>query len=303
MSKRDFFGQARVVQALPLRCGPKALLLNLLLFADSKGEAWPAHSTLAAALGADRRAVQNWQRELQERGLLIVESGGGRAASNRYRVNLQSLENSESGSQFEDINSESGSQFKNGNCERHSGNCERHSINCEPRSHRTAKNSHEQPKEARAAVPVPESLASSPAFQSAWKDWLAYRRERRKALTPKTAERQLSKLAKWGADKSIRAIERSIENGWAGIFDPDDNRGTGSGPAGSAEALAAWDRLRSALREHSSLNASAVRAAVGEAIFAAAKTAGGLKAIEQATDFERRDIQNRFNSSFTKGCK
>jgi hypothetical protein len=131
---REFFRQARAVQALPLRCGPKPLLLNLLIFADARGEAWPSHGTLAAAVGADRRAVQNWQRELQERGLLIVDSGGGRSSSNRYRVNLESIENGEPRSQFEHINSEQRSQFEHINCEPYSPPCEPYSPPCEPRA-------------------------------------------------------------------------------------------------------------------------------------------------------------------------
>jgi len=285
---REFFRRARAIQDLPLRCGPKALLLNLLLFADSEGEAWPAHSTLAAAVGADRRAIQNWQRELQERGLLIVKSGGGRSTVNRYRVNLQSLENSESRSQFEDIN-----------CEPDSINCEPDSINCEPRSHRTAKNNHEQPKQARGVVSIPEPLASSPAFATVWKEWLAYRRERRKALPPQTAKRQLTKLATWGADKSIRAIERSIENGWAGIFDPDDKRGAAAAaPTGSPAAVAAWDSVRAAIQFHSSHEPGRVRAAVGEQAFNAAKAAGGLPRIASAAPSELPRLRAAFVRAF-----
>jgi hypothetical protein len=305
------FDRARAIQGSSLTMGQKFLTLLLNQFCGENGECWPSHQTLARAMSCSDRAVRKWQGELERRGVVRMVQGGGRGAANRYSLDLSRLPaNTEPRSAFlqeeSATNPEPRSAFSGAvqalNPERRStkpGTSFQQTRNHVPPNRKGNRKGKDQ---ARAAVPVPETLASSPAFESAWKDWLAYRRERRKALTPKTAERQLSKLARWGADKAIRAIERSIESGWLGIFDPDDNRGTGSGPAGSTEALEAWDRLRAALREHSSLNASAVRAAVGEAIFAAAKNAGGLKSIEQATDFERRDIQNRFNSSFTKGC-
>jgi hypothetical protein len=42
-----------------------------------------------------------------------------------------------------------------------------------------------------------------------------------------TQEKQLSKMAKWGPDRAIAAINLSIEKGWTGIFEPkkDDSEG------------------------------------------------------------------------------
>lgn len=61
---------------------------------------------------------------------------------------------------------------------------------------------------------------SSPEMDEAWERWEAYRREIKKALKPSTRKAQLAKLAAWGEDCAIIAINTSIENGWTGLFPP-----------------------------------------------------------------------------------
>ena len=41
-------------------------------------------------------------------------------------------------------------------------------------------------------------------------------------MKPSTELQQLKKFEKWGISKSIVSIEKSILNGWTGIFPPDD---------------------------------------------------------------------------------
>lgn len=78
---------------------------------------------------------------------------------------------------------------------------------------------------------IPASLSQSGEFAQAWTDWVGYRRKRRKPLVDDTANAQLAKLADWGVSKAIRSIRRSIEQGWAGLFDPDaDEHGGGRSP-------------------------------------------------------------------------
>ncbi len=277
MGSRDFFNQARAVQALPLRCGPKALLLNLLLFADAKNESWPSHSTLAAAVGANRRAVQNWQRELQERGLLIVDSGGGRSSSNRYRVNLESIENGEPRSQFEQINSESGSQFENENCERHSINSEPHSPPCEPRSHNYLKNSLEQKRESARTQFQKPSVQQLEAFA------------REHGLRFDAAaffDHFEANGWKVGGKAPMKDWKAAVRN-WV-RREPQFSggpRGSAGGPAGSLEAAAAWDRFRQGLKRFGGVQMGKVREGFEEStwprVWDAVKAAGGVQAIEQ----------------------
>jgi uncharacterized protein YdaU (DUF1376 family) len=77
------------------------------------------------------------------------------------------------------------------------------------------------------AIAIPSSLSSSSSFLSSWDEWVIYRKKIKKTMTPMTQEKQLSKMAKWGPDRAIAAINLSIEKGWTGIFEPkkDDSEG------------------------------------------------------------------------------
>lgn len=54
-------------------------------------DAWPAQSTIAKAMSSGLSSVKKWQAELMKMGILIVDSGKGCNASNRYRMNLSML--------------------------------------------------------------------------------------------------------------------------------------------------------------------------------------------------------------------
>ena len=69
-------------------------------------------------------------------------------------------------------------------------------------------------------TPIPPSL-DTPEFKAAWDDWAAYRKEQRKALAESTIKRQLAKLAKTPGD-AVAMIERSIEQGWTGLWPVDE---------------------------------------------------------------------------------
>lgn len=76
---------------------------------------------------------------------------------------------------------------------------------------------------------VPPGL-DTPEFLLAWKDWKAYRLERKLAFTERTAKSQLKMLDKLGPTRAIEVIEASIRNGWQGLF-PESSNGqrTGAG--------------------------------------------------------------------------
>ncbi len=69
---------------------------------------------------------------------------------------------------------------------------------------------------------VPPSLQSQ-SFLKTWEEWQAHRKEIRKPLRPTSAGKTLAKLAEWGPERSIAAINHSIEKGWQGIFEPHEN--------------------------------------------------------------------------------
>lgn len=60
----------------------------------------------------------------------------------------------------------------------------------------------------------------SVAFQSAWIEWVEFRRSKKKPISEKAALRILADFAKWGESDSIEAIMTSIKNDWQGLFQP-----------------------------------------------------------------------------------
>ena len=59
----------------------------------------------------------------------------------------------------------------------------------------------------------------SEEFAEAWNDWVVYRKEKKKKLTPSTIKMQLKKLGGVGEIRAIRMIAYSIEKGWEGLFE------------------------------------------------------------------------------------
>lgn len=65
---------------------------------------------------------------------------------------------------------------------------------------------------------IPQRLNTEEFFES-WKNWIAYRKEKKKPITESTARRQLNKLNTLiEPDLAIQTIESSIEHGWLGLF-------------------------------------------------------------------------------------
>jgi hypothetical protein len=60
----------------------------------------------------------------------------------------------------------------------------------------------------------------SDQFKETWNDWIQHRIQKKKKLTQISQSRQLKKLASWGEDRAIAAINLSIEKNWEGIFEP-----------------------------------------------------------------------------------
>lgn len=60
---------------------------------------------------------------------------------------------------------------------------------------------------------------NSAAFQEAWADWISFRKEIKKPLTPTAIKMQLKLLASWREIDAIASIEQSVRNGWQGLFE------------------------------------------------------------------------------------
>lgn len=66
---------------------------------------------------------------------------------------------------------------------------------------------------------MPEHLLDSPEFIEMWWDWIKYRKEIRKKVTPTAAKRQFALLSKFSPDVATAMIDRSIVGSWQGIFE------------------------------------------------------------------------------------
>jgi hypothetical protein len=89
-------------------------------------------------------------------------------------------------------------------------------------------NSSPKPPDPTPIAPPPSPVTlpfPSYEFMKTWDAWEAYRKEMRHKLTPSTRKAQLAKCLKWGEKKSIDSINRSIENGWQGLFEPEGKIG------------------------------------------------------------------------------
>lgn len=61
----------------------------------------------------------------------------------------------------------------------------------------------------------------------AWERWVKYRKEIRKPLSPSTTKSQVEKLRSKAPHTRAEMINRSIENGWQGLFEPNQQRKSG----------------------------------------------------------------------------
>lgn len=85
-----------------------------------------------------------------------------------------------------------------------------------------------------------------------WADWVKYRKERNKPLTPTTIKRHLAFLDQFDDATKVAIIEQSIERGWSGLFEVkhETTKPSDSGyRAGSAAAAA--QKLRAKIQSGS----------------------------------------------------
>jgi len=68
-------------------------------------------------------------------------------------------------------------------------------------------------------VVIPKEL-DFPIFKKTWDEWLVYRSQIRKKVSPITQQKQLNFLSAYPPDIAIAIIEKSITAGWIGLFEP-----------------------------------------------------------------------------------
>lgn len=95
----------------------------------------------------------------------------------------------------------------------------------------TNKNDKNEKKNNRAfpfdEIEFPEVLKNIAGFKETYKDWFEHRKQIKKPLTPKAVNLQLNQLTKFleKGNNPIEVIEKSISNGWTGLFELASNNG------------------------------------------------------------------------------
>lgn len=188
-------------------------LLTALALADYAWDdgthIFPAVATIATKSRQSKRSVQGHLRTMQDEGFLVLVSDhkGGRSKTVEYAINPQWIEN---GAEL--------APFRKG---------------CKPPPERVQ---NDALKGADSASDISKSNRLKdrgivlPAWLDvdAWMRWRGYRRlELHKPLTEKLELRQLEMLDKHRADH-VQIIEKSMTNGWTGLFPlkPGDRHGT-----------------------------------------------------------------------------
>jgi hypothetical protein len=72
----------------------------------------------------------------------------------------------------------------------------------------------------KPTISIPRELKNH-KFIEIFKEWVDYRKNViKKPLKESTIQRQLKKLASWGVEKAIMALDTAMDNQWQGFFEP-----------------------------------------------------------------------------------
>jgi hypothetical protein len=185
------------------------VLLALADFADDEGYCWPSMASIAKKARMTERGVRKIARRLEEAGHLSCEVGGGRSGSNRYRVHVLNPEpETRNAVPPEQQTRNSGAETRNQGAETRNGGSAKPS--------RTIK----EPSDSKSVQDRLMRVLSPDVAE----DFIAHRKAMRKPLTVRAAELIAKQLA--DSFDPDAAANKSICNGWAGVF-PEKSKGSG----------------------------------------------------------------------------
>lgn len=227
--------------------GAIAVYVVLARFSDATGRSHPSIGTIAGRLAMSRRSVQVHLRSLEAAGLVSIDPSPGRGSANTYTL-LAPIGKDAAGCAPDRVDESARVQpaappngadgcsglrpqmvpMDAAGCAGGRSGLRTGAQPAAPHKDFFEKTKNSK-KKARGEeeVEIPECLRSE-RFEAAWAEWLEYRTQRRLSRAPMTLARQLGMLARLGTDGSVEAIERSIRNGWQGLFEEKgSNNGNG----------------------------------------------------------------------------
>ena len=178
--------------------------------------------------GLSKHQITRCTDELEKQGLIItkIKKANG-APTKHFRVNLDNLMNSV----FRFLESQ-----KSGNQISQKAEMESEEIGkslTETTQETTKK--HKACESKKNKIIFSDWMLSNQDFMRTWGDFEEHRREIRKKLTPLAANKIIKKLNEFDCQASIAALNKSIENGWTGVFPenikPANSNGHGHKPA------------------------------------------------------------------------
>ena len=221
--KAGFVILPREIMELGPTIGSSALHVYAVLVdhADEDGVCWPSVRKMTEVSGMSESTVRRSLKALVRHSVISVEArtDNRRRTSNLYRLLITHeppYENDRGGSQFD---SPPLSNLPGPPCQKRKGDPVKN-----VRGIRTNEQDPLNKTQGTKAVSpeIPDGLRTD-RFETAWGNWLSYRRERRLTVKPMTLKAQLRKLDGWGEASAAESIELSISNGWQGLFEPKPN--------------------------------------------------------------------------------
>ena len=87
----------------------------------------------------------------------------------------------------------------------------------------TREGTNEGPREgiSKPSTPSYRSHITDQRFECSWQDFKEHRKQIKKPMTELAENRMLKKLGKYSVSVAIEMLDRSIENGWQGVFELD----------------------------------------------------------------------------------
>lgn len=112
---------------------------------------------------------------------------------------------------------------------------------CHERAIGIKEGKNERKKERRGAAPdlwevacrfMASPILRTPQFETAWREWVTYRAERKPALTERAIGKQIPGLEALGHDGAIERLNNAIANGWQGCVFAEDRQRSANAKAG-----------------------------------------------------------------------
>lgn len=78
----------------------------------------------------------------------------------------------------------------------------------------------------KGSTVLPLELAREPRFVAVWTMWLEHLKQKRKPATLHAQDLQLRQCVEWGLERSIKALETSVEHNWQGLYEDKQQHGS-----------------------------------------------------------------------------